>query len=151
MNGLKWRNSTNWCSSKPLNEWYGITTYEKRKKLIKSKKTDGVLEPYVRKVSIGRVISIYLGENGLEGTFSNDDTSDNTFEPQCGLSSLNELTKLSLYGNYINGRIPPVLCKLIRLNYIDLEENFFISLPVGISLECKTVIEDIFQKKKKKT
>jgi hypothetical protein len=88
-----------------------------------------VIEPYVRKVSIGRVIKLYLSENGLEGTLSEE----------CGLEQLNELKKLSLYGNFLGGQISPVLCKLVNLNYMDLEENYFVSVPFGTSLECKTV------------
>ena len=44
LGGEGWKNNTNWCSSRPLSEWYGVYTYQ------------------------GRVYAINLFDNNLVGT-----------------------------------------------------------------------------------
>lgn len=47
--GDGWTHNDNWCSDKPLNEWYGVTTNNE-----------------------GKVVSIFLSDNNLKGTIEID-------------------------------------------------------------------------------
>jgi hypothetical protein len=72
--GLGWFRRDNWLSSAPLKDWFGITC---------------------EKGASGRVSKLYLGHNGLEGSFtaqrhgSEEDGGENN-----GLGGLVKLTKL---------------------------------------------------------
>ncbi len=101
--GDNWKNNTNWLSKEPLNNWYGVRTYNRR----------------VREVS--------LGDNGLNGNippelgdlwglhklylYNNHFEGEIPFE----LGRLSELEVLSLYGNDLAGSIPVEIGKLYSL------------------------------------
>lgn len=74
-NGDGWTNNTNWCSDKPLAEWYGITVNDK-----------------------GRVTSINLAGNNLTSVETEEGYSNSP-----SLSNLVHLTALNLDNNAISG------------------------------------------------
>lgn len=74
-NGDTWTNNTNWCSDKPLAEWYGITVNDK-----------------------GRVVSINLAGNNLTSVETEEGYSNSP-----SLSNLTSLTSLNLDNNAISG------------------------------------------------
>lgn len=74
-NGDAWTNKTNWCSDKPLAEWYGITVNDK-----------------------GRVTSINLAGNNLTSVETEEGYSNSP-----SLSNLTSLTSLNLDNNAISG------------------------------------------------
>lgn len=92
--GDSWTNNTNWCSDKPLSEWYGV----------------GFMD--------GHVINLDLMENnltgqlpeelgnltGLESLFMHDNNL--TGNLPASMANLNNLTTINLYGNKLNGAIP---------------------------------------------
>ena len=113
--GDNWTNNENWCSDKPLNEWYGVVTHK-----------DGI--------NTSRVISLELSSNQLSGSI-----------PECigcltelenlrlgwnqltgGLENLEELIQLKniyLYSNQLTGSIPENIGNLRALESLNLGSN----------------------------
>ena len=86
--GEDWKNDENWLSDRPIDEWHGV-------------ETDGE----------GRVVSLDLGDNDLEGEIPAD------------LGGLNRLRAVNLGGNRLRGIIPPELGRLTAVQTVDLSEN----------------------------
>ena len=113
--GDNWTNNENWCSDKPLNEWYGVVTHK-----------DGI--------NTSRVISLELSSNQLSGSI-----------PECigclteleslrlgwnqltgGLENLEDLIQLKniyLYSNQLTGSIPENIGNLRALESLNLGSN----------------------------
>ena len=130
--GDNWKNNTNWCSDKPVSEWYGVTC-------------GNMVSNY------GQVTSIYLDYNNLVGTIP---------ESICNLTALNRLclrgNKLTSIPESIGGMstlkwlwltsnaltaIPESICNMTSLEQLCLEYNKLTgSIPEAIgnmtSLEC---------------
>ena len=118
--GPNWTNNNNWLSSRPIGQWYGVTTN-----------------------AMGRVTNLNLSRNGLSGqiprevgNLSNlqelslyrnyqDDTSPGlSGRIPAELSNLVNLTKLNLYFNNFSGSIPPEIGKLsANLQVLNLGYN----------------------------
>ncbi len=89
--GPNWGRDDNWLTDAPLSEWRGV-------------RTD----------SDGRVVSLYLAENGLSGSIP----------PEIGnLAAPGVLTLLSLHGNDLGGPIPAEIGNLVSLMRLDLRNN----------------------------
>ena len=86
--GANWINDGNWLTSAPLGEWHGVETD-----------------------ASGRVVRLYLDENGLAGSIP----------PQLG--GLAKLTRLYLNQNDLFGPIPPELGDLANLTRLYLDHN----------------------------
>ena len=86
--GPNWTNGNNWLTDAPVRDWYGVGT-------------DGE----------GRVRSLWLGENNLQGPIP----------PELG--SLANLTNLGLFYNDLSGPIPPELGNLSSVTYLDLASS----------------------------
>ena len=86
--GSNWTNNTNWLSDRHVEDWYGVNTDEN-----------------------GRVRSLNLGSNGLQGPFP------------IKLAQLSSLVGLSLDGNRLTGTIPPELGELTSLQLLYLFDN----------------------------
>ena len=112
MDGLNWTNATNWGSTAPLGEWYGVITNSR-----------------------GRVTELNLEDNNLRGTLppglaqltnlSNLNLSTNqltgAIPPELG--QLTNLSGLNLSGNPLTGAIPPELGRLTTLSNLNLSGN----------------------------
>ena len=110
--GPTWVNSTNWKTSAPLGEWYGVETD-----------------------ADGRVTQLVLMENGLTGpipaalaSLVNLETLDLRNNGLTGpipvaLASLVNLEWLQLGGNALTGPIPATLASLVNLKKLDLWGN----------------------------
>lgn len=88
--GPDWLNQTNWCSDKPLGEWYGIKTNEK-----------------------GHVVSVNITYNGEKGDISK------ILPPLTPLKELTKLA-LGSNGTNIYGALPEDINKLKKLEQLDL-------------------------------
>ena len=88
--GEEWLDKTNWCSDKPLGEWYGIKTNEK-----------------------GRVISVNISYNGEKGDIAK------ILPPLASLKELTKLA-LGSNGTNIYGILPSDINALTKLEYLDL-------------------------------
>ena len=112
--GPNWENSTNWKTSAPLNQWWGVQTD-----------------------ATGRVTVLNLGENGLSGPLPaalGDLThayrlslwgNDLTGAIPSALRNLRRLERLNLAENALTGSIPAWLGELPNLQDILLAENAF--------------------------
>ena len=113
MGGQQWHDNSNWLSDAPLREWHGV-------------QTDGQ----------GRVVSLDLSHNGLDGPIPADigalealtdlalggnDTKLSPLPPEIG--ELTNLENLDLAGIFASGPIPPRIGKLTRLKSLELSEN----------------------------
>ncbi len=87
-NGPNWTNSTNWLSDAPFENWSGVTIN-----------------------SVGRVTSLNLNENNLQGMIP----------PEIG--QLDSLAGLNLEANQITGSIPPEIGQLENLESLLLRLN----------------------------
>ena len=92
--GFDWTVSDNWLTDAPLERWHGVKT-----------NIDG------------RVVSLDLRENGLDGEIP----------PELG--ELTELDTLILYDNLLRGLIPPELGQLENLVDLNLNSNQLTSVP----------------------
>ena len=84
--GPDWSNSSGWLETPALEEWYGVTAN-----------------------SLGRVVTLDLARNGLEGRLP------------AGVGSLTEMTTLRLSGNALSDRLPLSLARLslVEFHYAD--------------------------------
>ena len=110
--GSNWKNNTNWCSDKPLNEWFGVSTNTE-----------------------GRVIKLILRENNLNGPISSGlgqmtklitlDLISNKLSgkipPEFG--NLSNLYQLNLVDNLLSGELPVELGKLKKTWSLLLTKN----------------------------
>lgn len=112
--GDHWADNTNWCSDKPLNEWYGIGC----------------------DYTTGRVTSIMLSTNKLKGTLPESlenlswleylmirDNPNLTGNIPQALGKLMNLWFIGLDYNNLTGPVPGNLFMLPRLGQIHLHEN----------------------------
>ena len=110
--GANWENNSNWLSDRPIREWYGVTND-----------------------ADGRVIGLYLGENGLSGSMPPElgnlsnlqrlrlNSNQLTGEIPPKLGSLSSLVELYLSDNQLTGSIPPELGNLSSLEWLHLSDN----------------------------
>ena len=84
--GPDWSNSSGWLETPALEEWYGVTAN-----------------------SLGRVVTLDLARNGLEGRLP------------AGVGSLTEMTTLRLSGNALSDQLPLSLTRLslVEFHYAD--------------------------------
>ena len=103
--GPDWENNTNWLSDEPLDEWYGVTTDFKNKRVthldLQDNKLSGELSPELG--SLFNLKGLYLNQNALTG------------EIPIELARLSKLTELALWGNQLSGEIPLELGNLSNL------------------------------------
>lgn len=110
--GDNWTYNTNWCSSKPLSQWYGLYTNSwgivYRIELIDNNLNGAIPE------SIGTMVDlsgIWLHSNNLYGSIPSS------------FGNLTNLSQLSLYNNALTGSIPESLGNIKSLGLIDLGSN----------------------------
>lgn len=134
--GPNWMNKTNWCSEKPLNEWYGVNTDSNGRVSIislASNQLAGSIPAVIGKLSklikfdipvnqvtgsipiefgqLSNLQQVSLGANLLTGIIPSE------------LGKLSKLEFLYLFNNQLSGTIPPELGKLSQLVNIKLSEN----------------------------
>ena len=91
MNGDNWFNRDNWCSDKPLNEWYGICAYDNN-----------------AGSQSGQVYNLWLGGNNLAGEL-----------PKC-ITQMGPIHELTIGDTNLKGGIPDFLANLYDLDVLDL-------------------------------
>ena len=134
--GANWSNNTNWLSTQPLQDWYGITTTP----------TDRVTQINLRDnelmgqipselAQLSRLQNLWLDRNqltgpippelgqlsNLEGINLDDNGLTGPIPPELG--GLSELVSLRLEQNQLTGPIPPELGDLSALRLLYLYEN----------------------------
>lgn len=113
--GDNWTNNTNWCSDKPLSEWYGVYVNEIRDE--------------------NEVISLRLSNNNLVGSLpeeigylidvQNLDLDNNQLIGgiPASIGKIQQLGGLYMSGNQLTGEIPSEICNLSKLRYCYLYNN----------------------------
>lgn len=119
--GGAWTHKENWCSDKPLGEWYGVETdaegYVTALRLPKNNLA-GTLSWEIAKLT--KLRHLNLSRNALEGPISVNDGKGHSIT---GLDDLIELETIDLSHNRIEGGYLPDWDKLNRLQYINLSFN----------------------------
>lgn len=101
--GDNWKNNANWCSDKPLSEWYGIYTYDEM--------------DYQN--SGDKVYAVSLARNNLKGSLPKS------------IGDLSEVQSLSLYDNPISGTVPSEIFRLNNVELYDCQLEA-IELPKSV-------------------
>ena len=113
--GDNWTNNTNWCSDKPLSEWYGVYVNEIRDE--------------------NEVIYLSLSNNNLVGSLPEEigylvnlqglDLDDNRLigEIPASIGKMQQLGSLYMSGNQLTGEIPSEICDLPNLEVFKLYDN----------------------------
>lgn len=100
MDGDHWTHNDNWCSDKPLSEWYGI-------ELLESNYQAYYDNPKAR----GHIYRINLWNNNISGTI-----------PAC-IFKLTSMYILELRYNNLTGEIPAAFAQMPNLYALDLSHN----------------------------
>lgn len=105
LGGEQWTVSTNWGSERPLEEWYGLYTYQGRVYAIdlSANNLSGTLPEAVSTMDALKYLN--LSSNNITGSI-----------PEC-YGELQSLAQLSLYNNRMSGEIPASLCNTPGWNY----------------------------------
>ncbi|MBP5217584.1 MAG: hypothetical protein J6Z47_01375, partial [Bacteroidales bacterium] len=132
--GENWINNDNWCSDKPFDEWFGISTSETGyviSILLENNNLSGSIPESL--FNLKHLEEIILTSNNLSGEFSDRfwsmpalkklDLSNNKITGQLTSSIRNakKLTWLGLGSNFLTGTIPEELSDLEDLWYFSIE------------------------------
>ncbi len=143
--GQNWINNTNWLSSLPISEWYGITAQDSSVIAIELSRNhlSGELPDDIYQFK--NLVILNLSDNNISGKLSDSlqnlvtlkllNLSDNNFNGNLTniFSGLNNLTSLNLSDNNIFGNIPKDLGKLSLLKVLNLSNNNFQNkIPIEI-------------------
>ena len=108
--GDNWTNNTNWCSDKPISEWYGVGRYFDNLSLeLYFNNLKGQLP--LEFTNLKNLYSLTLGQNQLSGEIPKE------------LGNLKKLEWLTLFQNQLSGEIPKELGNLKKVKYFNLAYN----------------------------
>ena len=115
LNGDEWTNNENWCSDKPLSEWYGITANGDTNVKTLWLPNDAYIK--------GELPDCIASLNSLEELcFENTSLSGNL---PSTIIELTKLNRIALKNCNLSGNIPEFLKSCIQLEYINLSHNNF--------------------------
>lgn len=138
MDGDHWIDNTNWCSDKPLSEWYGLggytgghvyyldLSYNDLNGIIPTEIGNLIHLKYLKLCGIGNIsgtIPTSVGRLRELRHFELGWPSQVTGEIPKEIGNLSNLEHLSLFANQLTGEIPKELCTLKNLEYLDLGAN----------------------------
>ncbi|GEM_PF-2424337 len=110
-NGENWTHHDNWCSNKPIETWYGVTTDANGvcKLQLNNNQLSGVLPQKLE--NLINLINLDLGRNALTGNIPHE------------IGNLKLLTYLNLHQNLLDGQIPMEINNLINLTALNFSNN----------------------------
>ena len=111
--GDNWTHKDNWCSDRPLDEWYGIYTDRQHVTVVGlgSNNLTGQIPAEI--FSLPKLLSLVLDYNNLAGTIPDE------------VGNATDMIALRLQHNYLTGAIPESLYELEKLEEIQLWSNKF--------------------------
>ncbi len=133
--GENWTNNDGWLTDAPLNEWYGITTWNDRVLYLQLSNNNltGSIPPEIGYLTeatalnlvgnslngpiphqigkLSKLLTLFLAENMLSGSIPAE------------LAMLSDLTDLNLSSNELTGQIPPEIGNLDALEYLQVAKN----------------------------
>ena len=127
---------TNWLSSRPLDEWYGVDTDSDGRVIglfLSSRNLSGSIPPELGDLANLRDLYLYgnnlsgsippeLGDlSNLENLYLHGNNLSGSIPPELG--DLSNLRDLWLHGNNLSGSIPPELGDLANLEILWLADN----------------------------
>ena len=120
--GDNWTVNTNWCSEKPVEEWYGITTKGESYGMTSSRVDNMVCEI---RLSINNLSGILPAEIGVFSELEILSLYDNKIsgEIPAEISNLKKLREILLNNNDISGNIPSQIGVLNNLRFLGLSGN----------------------------
>ena len=109
--GDNWTDNTNWCSDKPLSEWYGINVWNGHVNYINlyNNNLSGELPDNLEKLTALQYLQ--LGGNSLTGNIPES------------IGDLTSLVSLNLSSNNLTGNLPASMANLNALEQINLCKN----------------------------
>lgn len=137
LDGDHWVNNENWCSDKPLNEWFGIEAYGDSvvNLILTSNNLSGEIPAEIG--ALTSVSALLLGENHITGTLPDQIGNLKSLEylslsgnqllgtlPE-SLFGLQNLIELDVSRNLLEGEIPSAVGQLKNLKWLDLYVNYF--------------------------
>jgi len=134
-NGSNWEDNTNWLSTEPLDEWFGVSTDASGRVTALELAWNNLLGPLPAALGrLDKLERLNLLGNELSGPIP----------PELG--KLENLRILNLYYCWISGTIPPELGRLTNLEILDLSANGATltgTLPVELGKLAKLKILDL--------
>ena len=133
--GDNWTRNDNWCSDKPVYEWYGVQCFGRRvwSVILDNNNLTGVIPEEI--CTLSSLVYLNLCWNNISGCIPNNinrltelqtlDLSYNKISgqiPEC-IGELSNLEGLALYSNLIGGEIPYSIGNLKNLHYLYLHFN----------------------------
>lgn len=122
LDGPHWMDNTNWCTDKPLSEWYGVYTNGEHVTNIELyyNGLKGTIPPEIGAFSHLRYLS--LQGNQITGGIPSE------------IGQLKSLLQLDLFENQFTGSIPIEICRLENLERLFLLDNPGLSGPIPAEL-----------------
>lgn len=143
-NGKAWKNNTNWCSDKPISEWYGVKAKGEVYEIdLSANNLSGIIPDEIG--NLKGLSQLRLWGNNLSGEIpisienTNLEYLDLRYNQLSGnipdaIGNLTNLTYIGLTENLFKGEIPSFIGNLSKLRTLDLGDNEFSgSLPVEIA------------------
>lgn len=135
--GDNWIDHTNWCSDKPLDEWYGVGYWDGHVKSLNLWDNNLTGEIPEALGDLSAMETLYLSGNKLEGDIpetignllrlSTLDMSNNdlTGGLPASMAGLTELWYLNLCGNKLSGKIPDEILNCVWWNELGLNTVYY--------------------------
>ena len=135
-NGSSWTNNTNWNTSAPLDQWYGVTTNGSGRVTRLELSANGLSGSIPTSLgNLPNLVSLSLAANGLSGSIPTSlgnllslewlDIGANGLSGSIpsSLGNLSNMTELYLEANWLSGSIPASLANLTKLTELHLTHN----------------------------
>lgn len=120
-NGKNWKKKDNWCTDKPIEEWYGVQVHDGKVTYLGLDRNNlcGVIPSQISMLKHLKFLSFY--SNNITGKIPNE------------ICKLSQLETLFLGANRLEGEIPAEIGKLSKLQFVELGSNNLIgNLPISL-------------------